>query len=85
MMGPHTYLELEQDVTDIENGQEPRILVASQAQGFVHARYPCIAYVGAIEKGEQIQDKNQRKYVAVEFSPHLFLELRIDGEDFWIG
>ena len=47
---PHECLELEGDVTDVEDGQQPAVSVAFEVQVFLHAGDFGIADVGAIEE-----------------------------------
>ena len=47
---PHECLELEGDVTDVEDGQQPAVSVAFEMQVFLHSGDFGIADVGAIEE-----------------------------------
>lgn len=51
---PHETLELEEDVGDVEDCQQPAISVAFEVEVFLHASDLGVADIRAIEEGEKV-------------------------------
>lgn len=54
---PHKGLELEKDIANVEDCKKPVVaVVLEEVKGAVHAGDAGVAYVGAVEKGEEVCD-----------------------------
>ena len=57
---PHQRLEFEDDVGDVEDCQEPSVVVSDEMQIFGHTCNPRIANVGAVEEREHVESRDER-------------------------
>lgn len=75
---PHERLKLEQNVTDIEDGQKPLIAVSLEVQIFLHARNFGITDIGAVEKGENVERGDEGDNAHVHLTHNAFLDVWVD-------
>ena len=65
---PHQYLEFENDIGDVEDVEEPLVIVTDQVKIPGHAGDPRVTNVRAVEEGKDIEGRDQRDNPEVHLS-----------------
>ena len=75
---PHQRLPLEEDVSDVEDGEQPLVIVALEVQVRFHPRDLGVADVGTVEEGEDVERCDEADDAEVHFADDAGFDVRVD-------